>query len=142
RFDLVVVRGQEDDQDPHGHATDDPGQDKAAPSPGQPRQVITLSTPIERVIRIDSSELNRWFLELTSSPTLVPELGLILVTPWNTKILDDFDHVSRGFIHTDQGEDFHGDPGKYFPEVIHLVRVDRPAVVSGWDIAGSLPRIV
>ncbi len=50
-------------------------------APNQPREVITLTTPIERVIRIDSTELNRWFLEQTSSPTLVPELGLILVTP-------------------------------------------------------------
>ena len=36
----------------------------------------------------------------------------------------------------------HGNPGQYFPEVIHLVRVDRPALVSGWDIDGSLTRVV
>jgi hypothetical protein len=141
-FELVVVRGENVDQDVHGHASDDPDQNLDDDAKNEPRQVITMSTPIERVIRIDSTELNRWFLELTSSPTLVPELGLILVTPWNPELTDNFDRASRGFIHTHEGEDFHGDPGKYFPEVIHLVRVDRPALVSGWDIEGSLRRIV
>ena len=53
----------------------------------------SLTTPIERVIRIDATEINRWFLEQTSSPTLVPELGLILVTPWNRSSLRNFDGV-------------------------------------------------
>ena len=141
-FELVVVKGEDVDQDVHGHTRDDQDQAQEAESKNKPRQLITMSTPIERVIRIDSTELNRWFLEMTSSPTLVPELGLILVTPWNPTLTENFDQASRGFIHTHEGEDFHGDPGKYFPEVIHLVRVDRPALVSGWDIEGSLRRIV
>jgi hypothetical protein len=141
-FDLVVVRGEDEDQDDHGHTRQPDPDAAAAAAPGGPREVITLTAPIERVIRIDSTELNRWFLEQTSSPTLVPELGLILVTRWKAKLIDDFDHISRGFIHTDEGEDFHSDPGKYFPEVIHLIRVDRPALVSGWDIDGSLRRVI
>jgi len=140
RFDLVVVRGQDEDTDVHGHVSDAPD-DQPADDPAKPRDVITLTTPIERVIRLDSTELNRWFLEQTSSPTLVPELGLILVANWNAKTIETFDQASRGFIHTHEGEDFHGDPGKYFPEIIHLARVDRPALVSGWDIEGSLQRV-
>ncbi len=128
RFQLVVAQEKEDD---HG-----PG------APHAHRSIVTMATPIERVIRLDSSEINRWFLEQTSSPTLVPELGLILVTPLNPKLLRDFDNVSRGFIHTDDDGDIHGDPGKYFPEIIHLVRIDRPKLISGWDIDGSLTRIV
>ena len=94
-------------------------------------------------MRIDATELNRWFLEHTSSPTLVPELGLILVTPWNTKLLRDFDAASRGFIHGEDGDDdIHVTPGTYFPEIIHLVRLDRKALLSGWDIEGSLQRIL
>ena len=54
----------------------------------------------------------------------------------------DFDQVSRGFIHTHSGEEVHGDPGKYFPDVVHLVRVDRDALISGWDIEGSLRRVI
>jgi len=104
-------------------------------------RIVQVATPIERVIRIDPSELNRWFLEQTSSPTLIPELGIILVTPWNPRLASEFDEVSRGMIHV-HDEDIHGDPGHYFPEIIHLVRVDRSALVSGWDIDGSLRRII
>jgi hypothetical protein len=148
KFELAVVRrNADDDQDPvdeHGHAQDTdqtqtPGSDNKPPKSGD---IITLSTPIERVIRLDSSELNRWFLEQTSSPTLVPELGLILATRFDPKLLDDFDQVSRGFIHLHDQGDVHGDPGSYFPEIIHLVRTNRARLVSGWDIDGSLRRVI
>ena len=33
-------------------------------------------------------------------------------------------------------------PGEYFPEIIHLAKLDRTALVSGWDIDGSLDRII
>lgn len=105
------------------------------------RHIVTLTTPIERVIRIDATELNRWYLEQTSSPTLVPELGIILVLPWNRDLIRDFDSASRGLVHA-EGEDVHVSPGTYFPEVIHLVRLNRAALVSGWDIDGSLRRII
>ena len=128
RFQLVVA--QERDHE-HADGTSHPT-----------RTIVTMATPIERVIRIDATELNRWFLEQTSSPTLVPELGMILVTPLDQKLLQDFDNVSRGFIHTHDEGDIHGDPGQYFPEIIHLVRIDRASLVSGWDIEGSLRRII
>ena len=39
------------------------------------------------------------------SPTLVPELGMILVMKYDGKTLNDFDGVSRGMIHDhDHGE--------------------------------------
>ena len=109
--------------------------------PNHSHQIARVATPIERVIRIDSSELNRWFLEQTSSPTLIPELGMILVTPWDPRLTSEFDQVSRGMILV-HDEDVHGDPGNYFPEIIHLVRIDRSALVSGWDIDGSLRRAI
>jgi ABC-type lipoprotein release transport system permease subunit len=142
KFELVFVRGEVQGEDAHGHTDPDSGDEHDDTQDPALAPVITLSTPIERVIRVDSTELNRWFLEQTSSPTLVPELGLILVTNWNPQMVSDFDQVSRGFIHTHSGEEVHGDPGKYFPDVIHLVRVDRDTLVSGWDIDGSLRRVV
>ncbi|MBX9738464.1 MAG: hypothetical protein K2X62_00240 [Beijerinckiaceae bacterium] len=107
-----------------------------------PLGVVTIKTGIERVIRIDSTELNRWYLEQTSSPTLVPELGMILVLPWDPSTILKFDAVSRGFMHEQGHADIHGSPGEYFPEIIHLARFDRRAIVSGWDIEGSLTRII
>ena len=107
-----------------------------------PMGVLTLRTGIERVIRIDSTELNRWYLEQTSSPTLVPELGMIIVPPWDPSMILKFDAVSRGFMHDEGHADIHGNPGDYFPEIIHLAKLDRPNIVSGWDIEGSLTRII
>ncbi|MDB5648518.1 MAG: hypothetical protein JWL62_38 [Hyphomicrobiales bacterium] len=141
-FRLVVDRNDLADEDGEEHAHDDahgePGHTHAAKSKGY----IIVETDIERVIRVDSDEINRWYMEQTSSPTLVPELGMILVAPYDQKRLDDFDGVSRGLIHTHDHADIHADPGKYFPEIIHLVKVDRPALVSGWDIDGSLTRVI
>ncbi len=142
-FRLVVDRKDiaEDGEGDHGAdiAHGEPGHSHA---PKGSKGYIIVETPIERVIRVDSNEINRWYMEQTSSPTLVPELGMILVTPYNRKRLDDFDAISRGIIHQHDHADIHADPGKYFPEVIHLVKVDRKALVSGWDIDGSLTRIV
>src|SRR5262249_53498591 len=138
-FELVVMRGQGEDQDAHGVRQEG---ERDKPYPSKSREVVTLQAPIERVIRIDPTELNRWFLDQTSSPTLVTELGLILVAPWSKSAIQTFDQVSRGFIHTTEGEEFHSDPGKYFPEIIHLVRIDRPGLVSGWDIEASLRQII
>ena len=58
-----------------------------------PLGIVAVSTPIERVIRVDATEINRWFLEKTSAPTLVPELGLILVSAWNEPLILNFDAV-------------------------------------------------
>jgi hypothetical protein len=80
-----------------------------------PLGVLAIRSNIERVIRIDSTELNRWYLEQTSSPTLVPELGMILVLPWNPSLILKFDAVSRGFIH----EHGHGD----IHLLLHLILV-------------------
>src|SRR5262249_58595184 len=35
----------------------------------------------------------------------------------------------------------HVTAGEYLPEVVHLARVDRKALISGWDIAGSLANL-
>jgi ABC-type antimicrobial peptide transport system permease subunit len=147
QFRLVVDRkdlsDDEDDDHVHHEADDAHGGEAHTHAHHQKKKgYIIVETPIERVIRVDSNEINRWYMEQTSSPTLVPELGLILVTPYNAKRLDDFDAISRGIIHVHDHADVHADPGKYFPEVIHLARIDRNHLVSGWDIDGSLTRIV
>ena len=146
QFRLVVDRNDlaDEDDDDHSHEADDAhgAEGHAHTHSHKKKGYIIVETPIERVIRVDSNEINRWYMEQTSSPTLVPELGLILVTPYDFKRLDDFDAISRGIIHIHDHADVHGDPGKYFPEVIHLARINRDKLVSGWDIDGSLTRIV
>jgi len=103
--------------------------------------VLVFRVPLERTVRIDSNELNRWFLDKTSSPTLVPELGAILVVPDRRTLLSTFDSLSRGIVSHDEGVDAHANTGDYFPEIIHLAAVDRGRMISGWDIGGSLARL-
>lgn len=104
-------------------------------------RVPVFEVPLERTVRIDSNELNRWFLDKTSSPTLVPELGAILVVPNRPSLLTTFDSLSRGIVAHDDGPDAHANTGDYFPEIIHLAALDRARLITGWDVAGSLARL-
>jgi hypothetical protein len=109
-----------------------------------------FQVPLERTVRMDRNDVNRWFMDQTSSPTLVPELGVILVTAYNPKILNAFDAVSRGVANHFDGDDpeeMQGDhehemtAGQYLPDIIHLARMDRKAVISGWDVEASHARV-
>jgi hypothetical protein len=104
------------------------------------KSALVFGVPLERTLRLERNEINRWFMDQTSSPTLVPELGVILVAPYDAERLAAFDAVSRGLklhSHGDEPDDIHADAGEYFPDIIHLARLERPALVSGWDIDAS-----
>ncbi len=114
--------------------------------------VTVFRVPIERVVRLERSEINRWFMEQTSSPTLVPELGVILAMGPAPAMSAAFDAVSRGLAleHEHEHEqaprlgvmdDAHGDSGQYFPDIIHLARLDRARLVDGWQPDASLARL-
>ena len=96
---------------------------------------------LERTIRIERKELNRWFMEQTSSPALIPEIGVILVTPYEQKIWTAFDALARGLVTKNEGGDIHEEAGHYFPDIIHLMKIDARRLISGWDIAGSLENL-
>ncbi len=101
-----------------------------------------FATHIERVVRMDRAELSAWFMDQTSSPIFVPEYGLVLVTPFNHKLIADFDDVSRGIKPHAPGEPVeHISPGEYFQEVIHLAAIDRAAVVAPWDMELTHERV-
>ncbi len=40
-----------------------------------------------------------------------------------------------------KGDPIHASSGEYFPDIIHLARVNRPALISGWDVEASHARI-
>src|SRR5262249_14373351 len=106
-----------------------------------PGSLTLFGVELHRVIRIDRNELNRWFLDKTSSPTLVPQLGAILVVPYDPEMLRTFDLASRGIIGHDDSVDAHVTSGDYFPDIIHLAALDRARLISGWNVAGSLSRL-
>ena len=105
---------------------------------GVERRVFAID--INRVIRVERDNLNRWFMEQTSSPTFVPDVGSILVMPYNLETLLAFDAVGRGIELAGMGQDIHELAGKYVPEVIHLVRTEHDTAISTWDLAGTAAR--
>lgn len=142
RFELRAAIGPEGEVGDHEHEPGTAPHTHHAAS-GSARHVEVFSMPLERAVRIDRNELNRWFLDKTSSPTLIPELGAILVIPYDRELMNKFDALSRGIIsgHDDESPDFHVNTGDYFPEIVHLASLDRPHLISGWDVNESLQRL-
>jgi len=95
--------------------------------------------PVRGIVRLERSEVNRYFMDEIGSISFVPYIGVILVVPYSFELLQRFDALSRGALgdHTD----IHVTAGEYLPEVVHLARIDRKALISGWDIQGSLANL-
>jgi hypothetical protein len=98
-----------------------------------------FNLPLRGILRLERSEVNRYFMDEIGSISFVPYIGVILVVPHNFELLQRFDALSRGAL-GDQA-DIHVTAGEYLPEVVHLARVDRQALISGWDIPGSLAKL-
>src|SRR5919199_2692092 len=103
--------------------------------------VSGLEVPLGRTVRLDRSELNRWFTDRTNTPSFVPDIGTILVVPLNGELGPSYDRLARAIAaagEEDQAADpGHIESGSYFPEAIHLVRGRRAGLISGWDLPGS-----
>ena len=95
--------------------------------------------PLRGMVRLARPEVNRYFMDQIGSISFVPYIGVILVVPDNFQLLQRFDALSRGAL--GDHSDIHITAGEYLPEVVHLARIDRKALISGWDIAGSLANL-
>jgi len=110
----------------------------------QPR--FLFNTPINKVVRLDRDELNRWLMDQTGSVSYVPYVGAILLMPYEWDVLTKFDQVATGFVPADlvgvsDQDAGHIQMAEYAPEVVYLARIDRANLVSGWDIPGSLANV-
>jgi FtsX-like permease family protein len=110
----------------------------------QPR--FLFNTPINKVVRLDRDELNRWLMDQTGSVSYVPYVGAILLMPYEWDVLTKFDQVATGFVPADvvgvsDQDAGHIQMAEYAPEVVYLARIDRASLVSGWDIPGSLANV-
>ncbi len=106
---------------------------------GRKNKQNLFDLPIRGVVRLERSEVNRYFMDEIGSISFVPYIGVILVMPHDFEILRQFDALSRGAL-GDHG-DIHVTAGEYLPEVVHLARVDRKRLISGWDVQGSLENL-
>jgi len=90
--------------------------------------------------------LNRWLLDQTGSVSYIPYIGAILLMPYEWDVLTKFDQVATGFVPeevvgvSDQDAQ-HIQQAEYAPEMVYVARIDRPSLISGWDIPGSLERV-
>ena len=124
------------------HAADDAHHADAADAENHhSASVDVFNVELERTIRIERKDLNRWFLEQTSSPALIPEVGAILVTEYDEEIISAFDALARGIVTVHDDGDIHEEASSYFPDIIHLLQADTARLVSGWDINASLENL-
>ena len=110
----------------------------------QPR--FLFNTPLDSVVRLDRDELNRWLIDQTGSVSYIPYIGAILLMPYEWDVLNKFDQVATGFVPDDvlgvSDEDAgHIQEAEYAPEMVYVARIDRGALISGWDIPGSLEHV-
>ena len=86
-------------------------------------------------------------MDQTGSVSYVPYIGVILLMPHDPKVIERFDAVATGIVPLDvlgQGETDRGhlQLAEYEPEVVYLAKLQRDRLISGWDIAGSLDRVI
>ena len=110
----------------------------------QPR--FLFNAPLKAVVRLERDELNRWLMDQTGSVSYVPHIGAILLLPYDWDVLNKFDQVASGLVPADlvgvgDRDAGHIQMAEYAPEVVYLARIDRPAIISGWDLPGSLERV-
>jgi hypothetical protein len=88
---------------------------------------------------VERQAFNRWMLREVGSLSYLPEEAIIfLISPQEFERLAMEFH--RLFI---SSEGMHGgdEPPPYVPEMTHLISLDREALVSSWDLEGSLRRL-
>jgi hypothetical protein len=108
-------------------------------SHGKKGEAELFDLPVRGVVRLERAEVNRYFMDEIGTISFVPYIGVILVMPHDFERLRWFDALSRGAL--GGSVDIHATAGEYLPEVIHLARVDRKKLISGWDIRGSLANL-
>lgn len=111
------------------------------------RSRLLFSTPLRGVIRLDRDELNRWLMDQTGSVSYVPYIGIVLLMPHNPDVIARFDAVATGIMPLDVPGGANADRGhiqlaEYEPEMVYLGKLQRDKLISGWDIAGSLERVI
>ena len=108
--------------------------------------VVAFARPIRSVVRLERDDLNRWLMDQVGAISFIPHIGLTLLMPYDEEVLRKFEAVSTGTVteevageHAFMGHQVFA--GQYLPEVIHVGRLDRDRLVSGWDVGASRARV-
>lgn len=89
--------------------------------------------------QVERQEFNRWMLREVGALSYLPEEAIIfLVSP---EQFQDLATQFHGLFLSSEGLHGGDSPPPYVPEMTHLIRLDREALVSSWDLEGSLRRL-
>lgn len=136
RFAVAVEGGGEDAGHSHGGHVHDGGENHAM---ARPLRVLLEGNLASEPPQVERQEFNRWMLREVGALSYLPEEAIIfLVSPAQfQELASEFHNL---FL---SSEGMHGGdtPPPYVPEMTHLIRLDREALVSTWDLEGSLRRL-
>ena len=107
--------------------------------------IALMTLPVSQVAQLDREVLNRWFLEHTGAVSFVPFMGAALNIGNDPDLVARFDSLFT-FELPEHEHESGPDPGhevraEYLPEITHVARLDRAAMVSGWTLDESHQRI-
>ncbi len=105
---------------------------------------MLFGTELGGVVRLDREELSNWLMDQMGSGAYLPYVGVALLMPYDATVLTRFDSLAMGMIPPElmePGEAQHVQKAEYIPEIVHLARIDRARLISGWDIGESLGRV-
>ena len=118
---------------PHEHGEAGPGEDANKYSTLFKGRITQSPTQVER------QDFNKWLMKSVGSLSYLPERSIVITVPMPAfrALAEQLD----GLMFTSEG--LHGvqRAPPYVPEISHLMRIDRNALVSSWDLRLSLRQL-
>ncbi len=106
-----------------------------------------FNTPLQSVVRLDRDDLNRWLMDQTGSVSYMPVHrrdpadAVRVGRAHQVRPGGDGVRARRNARRRQHEEAGHIQEAEYAPEMVYVARIDRPNLMSGWDIPGSLARV-
>ncbi|MBI4465077.1 MAG: hypothetical protein HY647_10265 [Acidobacteria bacterium] len=129
---FTVNPEEEEEEEAAGHTHDEP----AFWGPTH----VTFEGELARTPpQIERQEFNRWMLREVGALAYLPEEAILFRVS-----TDQFQALAtqfHGLFQTAEGMHGGAEPPPYVPEMTHLIALDRQALVSTWDLEGSLQRL-
>ncbi|MBI4456745.1 MAG: ABC transporter permease [Acidobacteria bacterium] len=89
--------------------------------------------------RMERQEFNKWMLREIGSLSYLPDDAMVFLV--SMEVFEDLARRCHTFYVAGEGMHEGETAPPYVPEVTHLISIKRDAVVSSWDLEGSLRRL-
>ena len=108
--------------------------------------VRLLGASFNRVVQADRQDVIQWIMREVGGSTLVPDEGLIVVLPF-AEFSREVGRIAAAVKRIDDLGDDDADAEEsgmrvsFAPEISHLMRFNRAALVTGWDLRESVGNV-